>query len=347
MRRILAPALADRAARFRLVVLSFMVALASPGCRHDVPIEFIGAAKPLTVQLLRPQVRKIVRVVGQPSFIESYERTSIYAKPTAYILKWIVDIGDKVKKGDVLANLFAPELIEELGTKKANVVLDQERITLAKEVVDVAAAEVKAAGARVKETEAILVKFQSEVDRWDTEVKRLERQVSGTVVNTSVLFESINQLKSSIAALEKAKATIKRAKAELIAAEARHAKAQVDVRVMEADLKVADSTFHRRHHRPQRQHVRFRPACHRRPNGLLPVAGHFDRGGRADLCGRPSRHCPDLCRHPRTRCQLRQHRHKGDRVGQGVPRYGAAGHRHARFLGAQPEESHASRRDRP
>jgi HlyD family secretion protein len=241
MRRILAPAFADRAALYRLVVLSFMVALASPGCGHEAPIEFIGKAKPPTVQLLRPQVRKIVRVVGQPSFIESYERTSIYAKPTAYILKWIVDIGDKVKKGDVLANLFAPELIEELGTKKANVVLDQERIALAKEVVDVAAAEVKAADARVKETEAILVKFQSEVDRWDTEVKRLERQVSGTVVNASVLFESTNQLKSSTAALDKAKATIKRAKAELIAAEARHAKAQVDVRVMEADLKVADS----------------------------------------------------------------------------------------------------------
>ena len=60
------------------------------------------------MRLIQPLVRKIVRVVGQPSFIESYERTSIYAKPTAYILKWIVDIGDKVKKGDVLATLFAP-----------------------------------------------------------------------------------------------------------------------------------------------------------------------------------------------------------------------------------------------
>ena len=68
----------------------------------------LARQSPRRVQLLRPQVRKIVRVVGQPSFIESYERTSIYAKPSAYILKWIVDIGDKVKKGDVLATLFAP-----------------------------------------------------------------------------------------------------------------------------------------------------------------------------------------------------------------------------------------------
>jgi HlyD family secretion protein len=242
MRRNLSPLFPDHEAGARLLVFSLMAALmVVPGCHHEPAIKFIGATKPPTVQLLQPQVRKIVRVVGQPSFIESYERTSIYAKPSAYILKWIVDIGDKVKKDDVLATLFAPELIEELGTKKANVGLEKERIALAKEVVEVAAAEVAAADARLKEAEAILGKFQSEVDRWDLEVKRLERQISQVVVNSGVLFESTNQLKSSIAALDKAKATIKRAKAELVAAEARLAKAKVDVRVTEADLKVADS----------------------------------------------------------------------------------------------------------
>jgi HlyD family secretion protein len=241
MRLIVSPAYSDRALGSRRLALWLMSAFAVPGCHHEPRIEFTGVTKPPTVRLIQPQVHKIVRVVGQPSFIESYERTSIYPKPTAYIQKWIVDIGDKVKKNDVLANLFAPELVEELGTKKATVVLDQERIALAKEVVEVAAAEVKAADARLKEAEAILEKYQSEVDRWDTEVKRLERQVARVVVDPRVLFESTNQLKSSIAALDKAKATIKRAKAELVAARAKLAKAQVDVRVVEADLKVADS----------------------------------------------------------------------------------------------------------
>ena len=102
-----------------------MAALAAPGCRHEPEIEFTSNTKPPTVRLIQPRARNIVRVVGQPSFIESYERTSIYPKPTAYIQKWIVDIGDKVKKSDVLATLFAPELVEQLGTKKAAVVLDR------------------------------------------------------------------------------------------------------------------------------------------------------------------------------------------------------------------------------
>ena len=364
MRRILSPTISDRAAGCRRLVLWLMAALAAPGCRHEPEIEFTSNTKPPTVRLIQPQARKIVRVVGQPSFIESYERTSIYPKPTAYIQKWIVDIGDKVKKGDVLATLFAPELVEELGTKKATVVLDQERIALAKEVVEVAKADVEAAEARLKEAEAILDKYEAEVDRWDTEVKRLERQVARVVVNPRVLFESTNQLKSSIAARDKAKATIKRAKAELLAAQARLAKAQVDVRVAEAALKVAESEekyaqglgglphahrpLPRRDLGPQRQHLRFRPAHHRRPHGLLPLPRHLARRhGRADLRGRPSRHRPDLCRHPGTGRQLRQHRDQGDRARPGVPRHGAAGHRHARLLGAEHEEPHAPRRDRP
>jgi HlyD family secretion protein len=241
MRPNLSTTFSDRETGCRRRVLWLLAALATPGCHHEPEIDFATDTKAPTVRLIQPQARNIVRVVGQPSFIESFERTSIFPKPTAYIQKWIVDIGDKVKKVDVLAKLFAPELVEELGTKKAAVVLDQERIALAKEVVEVAKADVTAAEARVKEAEEILGKYESEVARWDTEVKKLKRQVDQVVINAGVLFESTNQLQSSIAAREKAKATIRRANAELIAARARLAKAQVEVRVAEAVLKVADS----------------------------------------------------------------------------------------------------------
>ena len=119
-----------------------LAALAAPGCRHEAENHYTSVAEPPTVRLTKPQVRKIVRVVGQPSFIQSYERSSVYPKMNAYIEKWIVDIGDKVKKGDVLAHLFVPELVEDHETKQATVVLDRERIALAKEVVEVAKADV-------------------------------------------------------------------------------------------------------------------------------------------------------------------------------------------------------------
>ena len=58
-----------------------------------------SVSEPPVLHVIHPELRKIVRVVGQPSFVQSYERTSIYPKMTAYIEKWNVDIGDKVQKG--------------------------------------------------------------------------------------------------------------------------------------------------------------------------------------------------------------------------------------------------------
>jgi multidrug efflux pump subunit AcrA (membrane-fusion protein) len=190
---------------------------------------------------MQPKVRNIVRVVGQPSFIEPYERTSIYPKLTGYIEKWNVDIGDTVKRDDVLATLFIPELVEEHGTKGATVGLDRERVALAREVVQVATADVAAAKARVEEAKAELESYEAKVERWASEVKRLEREVARGVVDPQVLLESTNQLKSSTASRDASKATIMRTEAELLSRQAGLAKAQVDVRVAEADLKVAES----------------------------------------------------------------------------------------------------------
>jgi multidrug efflux pump subunit AcrA (membrane-fusion protein) len=183
--------------------------------------------------------------VGQPSFVQSYERTSIYPKVTAYIEKWNVDIGDRVRKGDVLADLFVPELREDWGTKRALVEYQQERVRLAEVQVEVAAAEVKAAQARLDEAKAILAKYEAEVERWDVQVKRLAREVERQVVAPQILLESQNELKADIAARDAAKATIRKADAELQADEAKLAKAKVDVAVIRADLSVAQSEARR------------------------------------------------------------------------------------------------------
>jgi multidrug efflux pump subunit AcrA (membrane-fusion protein) len=222
-------------------LLGLLAALAVAGCHHEEKGEVKSVTAPPTIQVTHPTPRRIVRVVGQPSFVESYEHTSIYPKLVGYIEEWKVDIGDKVKKDDLLATLFVPELVEDFGTKKATVKLDEERVELAEKVVEVADADVKAADARVVEAKAILAKYQSEVDRWDTEVKRLTNEVSRGVVDPQILLESTNQWRSSVAARDAAKATIMKAEAELLSRQAALAKAKVDVDVAKADLAVAIS----------------------------------------------------------------------------------------------------------
>ena len=226
----------DRSPGCRPLVFGLVAALVAPGCGGKLKTTHTSVSEPPTVQVIQPPIRSIVRVIGQPSFIESYERTSIYPKVTAFIEKWIVDIGDPVKKGDVLATLFVPELVEDLGTKNATVELDGERIELAQRVVEVAKANVDAARASLEEAQAIVAKYQAEVDRWDSEVKRLKNQTDRGIVDPQILLESINEWKSAIASRDAAKATVLKAKAELLSAEATLAKAKVDVGVAGADL---------------------------------------------------------------------------------------------------------------
>lgn len=216
-------------------------ALAAAGCHHEEESRYKSVTRPPSMTLIQPQTRTIVRTVGQPSFVEAFERTSIFPKLVGYIDKWLVDIGDKVKRGDVLCRLFVPELVEDFGTKNATVKLDEERVSLALKLVDVAAADVKAAEARLLEAKAILAKFQAEVDRWETEVKRLQKEVARGVVDPQILLESNNQLEAATAARAAAEATIAKAAAELLSRQANLAKAKVDVEVARAALLVAIS----------------------------------------------------------------------------------------------------------
>ncbi len=214
--------------------------LAAPGCAKP-KIDVKSVSDPPVVRLVQPQIRTITRVVGQPSFVEAYERTSIYPKLTGYIEKWNVDIGDKVKKGNVLATLFVPEVREDWQTKKDTVKLDEERVDLALKSLEVAAADVQAAEARLLETQKILARYQAQADRWDVEVKRLKREVDKGVVDPQVLLESTNQWKESIAARDAADASILKAKADLLAKKAALAEANVYVEVAKARVTVAKS----------------------------------------------------------------------------------------------------------
>jgi HlyD family secretion protein len=222
------------------LVLALLAALTAPGCSQQTKTEQVtSVVEPLSVRVTQPKTRDIVRVIGQPSFVESYERTSIYPKLSAYITKWHVDIGDKVKKNQVLADLFVPEVEEDCQTKFEAVELAEERVRLAEEKVKVADANVDVAEAHLKAAQEILDQYEAQVARWDKEVKRLTRETQLGHVDTRVLRESQSQLQSSVGARDAALAEIERAAADLSSKTATFDEEEVGVAVAKADVEVA------------------------------------------------------------------------------------------------------------
>jgi RND family efflux transporter MFP subunit len=55
-----------------------------------------------------------------PGNLKPLNSASIYAQTNGYIKEWLVDIGDTVKKGQLLATLDAPELLHQLAQAKAD-----------------------------------------------------------------------------------------------------------------------------------------------------------------------------------------------------------------------------------
>jgi RND family efflux transporter MFP subunit len=194
---------------------------------------------------VRPEPRTILRIVGQPGFVNAYEQTALFAKVAGYVHQWRFDIGDPVRKGDVLAELSMPELVEDHRQKQAYVELSRVQVEQAEKLVEVANAAVKTAVAQVAEARDDKVKAQAEVKRWQSEVDRLTGLVEDRVVPRQVLDESKKQLRASVAAQEGAGAAIRAREGQELARAADLAKAKVDVVAAAAQVKVAEAAERR------------------------------------------------------------------------------------------------------
>ncbi len=64
-----------------------------------------------------------------PASLQAFEEAPIYARTNGYLSKWLVDIGDEVKTGQVLAIIEGPEVDQELNQARA--ALDQAKANLA------------------------------------------------------------------------------------------------------------------------------------------------------------------------------------------------------------------------
>jgi RND family efflux transporter MFP subunit len=63
-----------------------------------------------------------------PGQTAAWYETTIYARVNGYVAKWLVDIGDHVKKGQLLATIETPELDAELSAAKAALKASQAQV---------------------------------------------------------------------------------------------------------------------------------------------------------------------------------------------------------------------------
>lgn len=133
------------------------------------------------VEVVSPKVLNSDRAIVLSGSVRALEETTIYPRANGYIGKWLVDIGDKVKEGQPMAEIETPELDQEL---------DQARAQLAQAVAGVTQADANREFSR-----ANLERFKQLVPAGVASQQDLDKTQAQSVVDSA----SVNVAKSGVA----------------------------------------------------------------------------------------------------------------------------------------------------
>jgi multidrug efflux system membrane fusion protein len=89
-----------------------------------------------TVIVIQPKPQPPQRDLMLPSTLEAFTESPIYARTSGYLARWYKDIGSKVQKGQLLADIDTPEIDQELMQARAARDQAQAQLSLAKTSAD-------------------------------------------------------------------------------------------------------------------------------------------------------------------------------------------------------------------
>jgi RND family efflux transporter MFP subunit len=78
-----------------------------------------------TVAVTLPEAKIINPTIELPGRLEAYQRAPIFARVQGYLKSWSADIGARVKSGDVIAEIEAPDLDQQLLQARADLASQQ------------------------------------------------------------------------------------------------------------------------------------------------------------------------------------------------------------------------------
>ncbi len=130
-----APAATSKVKVIAAVVLLAGGALAFGYARRNDPADApIGSEQTGTVkvQVMTPKTLASDRALELPGTVKALEETKIYPHTAGYVKRWLVDIGDKVVAGQLLAEIEIPDVDAQLAQARAQVLQAEAAVKQAK-----------------------------------------------------------------------------------------------------------------------------------------------------------------------------------------------------------------------
>ena len=114
-----------------LIVAGALTLLQRLAAQRALADETERAAVPV-VAVVHPIAEKPDEELVLPGSLQAFQESPIYARTSGYLLKWYKDIGSRVRKGELLADIDTPEIDQELRQAQASRQTIVEQVQLAK-----------------------------------------------------------------------------------------------------------------------------------------------------------------------------------------------------------------------
>jgi HlyD family secretion protein len=206
-----------------LLAWPLVLAASPPACAADEP----APKKPAS---------RVLKINGH---VEALEQVQLYARVVGFVQRWTADLGDHVKKGQVLAELALPEMQAEADQKRALAVQAEAEVKHAQAVLVGAGATVALTTAGVQQAEAGVVQAKSQLKYAQATVERLKTLLEKGNVTPQVVDEKEQQAAMAQAAVAEAEAKVESARASRAATAAHREAAAAAVKAAEARLQAA------------------------------------------------------------------------------------------------------------
>ena len=189
-----------------------------------------SASAPVVV-VVKPLLRKAGRELVLTASLIPYEEADLYAKTSGYVAEVAVQIGDRVRAGDVLAQISVPEMADELAQATAQLAAKRAGAEALRLKAELAALAVEAAAAGADRADVSAQLYATTLTRKET--LHQEKAIPDQEIDEARHRAALAQADARIARIE-----VDRAKAQQAALEA-------DVRVAESEVAVADAALAR------------------------------------------------------------------------------------------------------
>lgn len=150
------------------------------------------------VSVIHPRLGESKQELVLPGNLQAFTSAPIYARASGYLKRWYADIGTSVKAGQVLAEIEAPELDQQVRQAKAN--LQQAQAALQQALANRQQSKANEEYARVTADRWKQLAAQGVVSSQDNDQRQAQYQAQ--VANSQALDEAIAAARSNVSAQE-------------------------------------------------------------------------------------------------------------------------------------------------